>query len=65
MNNVHKVNVSKTEMLFYLEEMMRMDIASQLEETTYYNLMNDGAYVSVHDRLTIANTMQEWYQVEF
>lgn len=62
--NVHKKEISKTEMLYYLEEMIGMELASPLEENTYYKLMDD-AYVSVDDLLHIGNTIQQWYQVKF
>lgn len=56
--------VTKGEMLFYLEEMMKMDMNDELEEDTYEMLMQD-IDVDKGAIFTIYNRMQDWYEVAF
>lgn len=62
--SIIKKQTNKGEVLFYLEEMIRMDLHDEFEEEMY-ELLSRGYKLHREDKLELVSRMQEWYDEKF
>ena len=59
-----KKEISKDEVLFYLEEMIEMELASEIEEDVYYDIKYKGK-CNKQDYKEVLHNMRKWYTEKF
>lgn len=59
-----KKEINETEILFYLEEMMQLELCNSLEEEIYHSLIEE---LPVHSRKLnkIKKRIHKWYELKF
>lgn len=55
---------NKEDVLFYLEEMVQMDMANTIEEEVYYSL-KQGKKIARYQLGTVLKGMKKWYNTKF
>ncbi|UUV25875.1 MULTISPECIES: hypothetical protein [Lysinibacillus] len=55
---------NKEDVLFYLEEMVQMEMATSIEEDVYYSLKQD-TKISRDQLRTVLKRMNKWYNTKF
>lgn len=55
---------NKEDVLFYLEEMVQMDMTSSIEEDVYYSL-KQGKKVTREQLGLVLKRMKKWYNTKF
>lgn len=55
---------NKEEVLFYLEEMVQMEMVTSIEEDVYYSLKQD-TKISRDQLRTVLKRMNKWYNTKF
>ena len=63
MENVHKLEVSHSEVMFYLEEMIEMDLVDEIEERLYTDIK--WKKYSKKDYTYVQNRVREWQEEQF
>ncbi|WGT37967.1 hypothetical protein QH639_19385 [Lysinibacillus sp. 1 U-2021] len=55
---------NKEDVLFYLEEMVQMEMATSIEEDVYYSLKQDKK-ISREQLKSVLKCMYKWYNTKF
>lgn len=55
---------NKEDVLFYLEEMVQMEMTTSIEEDVYYSLKQDKK-ISREQLTTVLKSMYKWYNTQF
>lgn len=55
---------NKEDVLFYLEEMVQMEMATSIEEDVYYSLKQD-TKISRDQLRTVIKRMNKWHNTKF
>lgn len=64
MKENQKINVKSGEILYYLEEMIQMNLAEEVEENVYYDLKYKGK-CKRKELSQVVEHMKEWQEEKF